>query len=238
MVKIKRCLLKISGEALGTNEKNFDINILQELAKQIIRLKNKGLEIAIVIGGGNIWRGNQSNTLNIDSVTGDYMGMLATIMNGIVLEKTLTNIEKNSVILQSKIKIDGLIDQYNFKEIKKSLDNKKIAIISGGTGSPFFTTDSATILRALELEADTILMAKNGISGIYDSDPKKNKDAKMYKVLTYKEMFDKNLKAMDLTAATLISDSNIKTLVFDIKKKDNLYNVVYGKINCTLINKK
>ncbi len=235
----KRLLLKISGEALkGNNDNdNYDLNIIKNIATQIIKLKKQKIEIAIVIGGGNIWRGNRAQDLELDKVTADYIGMLSTVMNSIVLARILNNLCSDSAYIQSKLEIPSVVDCFNHEKAKSLLNNGKIVILAGGTGSPYFTTDTAAVLKAIEVEADIILMAKNGIDGVYDSDPKQNKDAKFFSKITYNDLFTKKLNVIDQTAAILAQEAKIKTLIFDINENNSIYNIVNGTIKHTIIYK-
>ncbi len=234
-MKYKRCLLKLSGESFGGKNDKYDIEVIKSFARQIVKLNNEGMEIGIVIGGGNIWRGSSSKSLNLDNATGDYIGMLVTVMNSLVLEKNLLNEGAKSVIIQSKLEIKQFSEPYNYKKAIVYLKSGSIVIFAGGTGSPYFTTDTTAVLRAAEIEADIILLGKNGTDGVYDSDPKKNKNCKFYDKITYNQLQKDKLEIIDLTASILAMSSKIKSFIFDINKKNSLYDAAHGKIKGTLI---
>jgi len=233
---MKRILLKISGEALSEGKNIYNNKILDKIANEIlnVRLKNPKLEIAIVIGGGNIWRGGQDKNITIPKPNADYMGMLATIMNGIALKEYLKKMSISSEIF-SPFNINQIGEIYNIDKVKKFISSNKIAILSGGTGSPFFTTDTCASLRAMELSCDHILMAKNGVDGVYDSDPKINNNAKFIPSLSYNEIVIKKLKVIDTTAAIMLQNSGIKTIIFNIYNEKFLENVVNKKNKFTTI---
>ncbi len=228
-LKYKRILLKLSGEALKGNNQNFDLQIINQIAKQIIELNKEKYEIAIVIGGGNIWRGALNQNFIINRVNSDYIGMLATLMNSIFLSEVLNKLKNNSTYIFSKLEMFNLTQPFNYVKINETLSENKIVIFAAGTGSPFFTTDTTSILRALEINADVVLMAKNAVDGVYDSDPNINKNAKFMKKISYKEIIEKNLKIIDTTAAILANENHIKTIVFNINKKNSIFNVIKNK---------
>ena len=230
----KRILLKLSGEALvGDKAGGIDPEILIKYSNEIKKIYDKGVEIAIVIGGGNIYRGF-NNEFKIDRVQGDYMGMLATLINGLALQNTLENIGIPTR-LQSAINVNKVAEPYIKRKALRHLDKKRIVIFSAGTGNPYFTTDSAAVLRAIEIEADVILKGTR-VDGIYDSDPEKNNKAKKFHELKYDDAISKNLKIMDSTAFTLSKENKLPIIVFDINKTGNLKKIIQGKIIGTKVN--
>ena len=223
MPKYKRIVLKLSGEALaGSNTVGIDIDYVNLIAKQVKKIYDSGVETGIVVGGGNFWRGRDEN--NIDRATSDYMGMLGTVMNALALQDSL---EKLGVItrVQTAIEMKQVAEPYIRRRAIRHLEKGRVVIFSAGVGNPYFSTDTAAALRAAEIDADVILLAKKGVDGIYDSDPNINPDAKKFDSLTYREILNKNLKIMDGTATTLCMDNNlhlIKLLVFLHQKQDCL----------------
>ena len=227
MPKYKRIVLKLSGEALaGSNSVGIDINYVNLIAKQVKKIYDLGVEIGIVVGGGNFWRGRDEN--NIDRATSDYMGMLGTVMNALALQDSL---EKLGVItrVQTAIEMKQVAEPYIRRRAIRHLEKGRVVIFSAGVGNPYFSTDTAAALRAAEIDADIILLAKKGVDGIYDSDPNINSDAKKFDNLTYREILNKNLKIMDATATTLCMDNNIPLQVFGIDEEDAMYKVVCGE---------
>ncbi|WP_338971761.1 UMP kinase [Spiroplasma endosymbiont of Panorpa germanica] len=233
-LKYKRILLKISGEALKGKD-IYDQEKVQDVAKQIISLVKEGLQIAVVVGGGNIWRGNLSSNLGMDRINGDYMGMMATIMNGLALEATIKSLGYEKVRVYSSLEIKTVTTPYNYREARDKLSEGYILIFTGGTGFSYFTTDTGASIRAIEVKADALLMAKNGVKGVYDSDPKTNPKAVFLNKLTHQEVADKKLRVMDLTSATLSADAKLKIEVFDMNGKDNIIKVAHGEIESTII---
>ena len=233
-MKYKRILLKLSGEALvGDKAGGIDPEILIKYSNEIKKIYDKGVEIAIVIGGGNIYRGF-NNEFKIDRVQGDYMGMLATLINGLALQNTLENIGIPTR-LQSAINVNKVAEPYIKRKALRHLDKKRIVIFSAGTGNPYFTTDSAAVLRAIEIEADVILKGTR-VDGIYNEDPNKNSDAFKFEKITFKEAISKGLKIMDTTAFTLSHENKLPIIVFDINQEDNLLKVLNGENVGTLVN--
>lgn len=231
-IAYKRVLIKLSGEALaGEAGTGICDDMLSNVASQIKALVDLGVEVGIVVGGGNFWRGRIGNS--IDKPSSHYMGMLATVMNSIAMRDALS---KKSVecVLMSAVDIPKIGENVNDFKAKKYLSEKKVVIFAGGTGSTFFTTDTAAVLRGIEIQADVILFAKN-IDGVYDDDPKLNPNAKKYDQLIYDEIIEKRLKVMDLTAATLCIDNDKKIIVFELDEKENILNVVKGKNMGTLL---
>ncbi len=223
----KRVLLKISGEALaGDNKTGYDPAVLKEVALQIKKARELGAEVSIVVGGGNFWRGRQG--LDMNRSTADYMGMLATIMNSLCLQETLI---ANGVdaIVQTSIEITPVAKHFDRRDAVKALEEGKVVIFGGGTGCPFFSTDTTASLRACEIEADVILLAKN-VDGIYDSDPKTNPDAKRYASISYMDFIGQNLKAMDTSAVTMCMENGVPILAFALLEKDSIVNALTGKL--------
>ncbi len=227
MPKYKRIVLKLSGEALaGSNTVGIDMDYVNLIAKQVKKIYDSGVETGIVVGGGNFWRGRDEN--NIDRATSDYMGMLGTVMNALALQDSL---EKLGVItrVQTAIEMKQVAEPYIRRRAIRHLEKGRVVIFSAGVGNPYFSTDTAAALRAAEIDADVILLAKKGVDGIYDSDPNINPDAKKFDDLTYREILNKNLKIMDGTATTLCMDNDIPLKVFGIDEENAMYKVVCGE---------
>ncbi len=226
-MKYKRILLKLSGESLmGEQEYGISPEMLSQYAQEIKQAKEKGCEIAIVIGGGNIFRGLQGASKGMDRVQGDYMGMLATIINSMALQGEL---EKQGVKteLLSGLTIEPICKEQSRKRSKDAMKEGKVVIIGGGTGNPYFTTDTASALRAIEIEADVILKGTR-VDGVYTADPEKDPTATKYSELSFQEALMKQLKIMDLTAFALCQENNLPIYVFDMNQKGNLLKVVMG----------
>lgn len=226
-LKYKRVLLKLSGESLsGKEESGISVDILNYLTKEIKKVYDLGVEIGIVIGGGNIYRGLSAQEQGIDAVTGDYMGMLATIINSLALQNSL---EKAGIPtrLLSAIDINKVAEPFVKRRAVRHIEKKRIVIFGAGTGNPFFTTDTAASLRALEIGADVILKGTR-VDGVYDKDPEKNKDAKLYDSVSFNDAISKNLKIMDMTAFALCRENNIPIIVFNMDKSDNFMKVIKG----------
>ncbi len=233
-MKYNRILLKLSGEALvGEKSGGIDPEILIKYSHEIKKIYDKGVEIAIVIGGGNIYRGF-NNEYKIDRVQGDYMGMLATLINGLALQNTLENVGIPTR-LQSAINVNKVAEPYIKRKALRHLDKKRIVIFSAGTGNPYFTTDSAAVLRAIEIEADVILKGTR-VDGIYNEDPNKNSEAFKFEKITFKEAISKGLKIMDTTAFTLSHENKLPIIVFDMNQENNLLKVLNGENIGTLVN--
>jgi uridylate kinase len=224
---MKRIILKLSGEALAyPDSKGIDFKKVNEIALEIKKLYDLGnIQLGVIVGGGNIWRGKDAEELGIDRSSADYMGMLATILNALAVQAALEKLGLDTRAMTS-LEIPAVAEPYIRRKAISHLEKNRIVIFGGGTGLPFFSTDSTAALRGAELGADIILMAKNGVDGVYDKDPNKYQDAKRYDRLTYDEMIEKNLCVMDLTAATLCKENNIKIIIFDMNKKDNIKNVI------------
>ncbi len=231
----KRVLLKLSGEAL-LGEKSYGVDPKRILAysEEIKEIIDSGVEIAIVIGGGNIFRGVSGASNGIDRVQADYMGMLATVINGLALQSSLEDL-KVQTRLQTAFKIEAVAEPYIKRKAVRHLEKKRVVIFSGGTGNPFFTTDSAAVLRAIEINADIILKGTR-VDGIYNNDPEKNKDAFKFKQISYDEAIAKKLKVMDSTAFTLSKENELPIIVFNMNKPGNLKKIINGKEVGTIVN--
>ena len=230
-----RILLKLSGEALlGGRSHGIDPKTINKYSKEIKSIVDLGVEVSIVIGGGNIFRGLSGANNGIDRVQGDYMGMLATVINGLALQSSLEKIGLQTR-LQTAINMEAIAEPYIKRKAVRHLEKKRIVIFGAGTGNPFFTTDSAAVLRAIEIEADVILKGTR-VDGIYDSDPEKNNKAKKFHELKYDDAISKNLKIMDSTAFTLSKENKLPIIVFDMNKTGNLKKIMQGKIIGTKVN--
>ena len=230
-----RILLKLSGEALlGRRSHGIDPKTINKYSEEIKSIVDLGVEVSIVIGGGNIFRGLSGANNGIDRVQGDYMGMLATVINGLALQSSLEKIGLQTR-LQTAINMEAIAEPYIKRKAVRHLEKKRIVIFGAGTGNPFFTTDSAAVLRAIEIEADVILKGTR-VDGIYDSDPEKNNKAKKFHELKYDDAISKNLKIMDSTAFTLSKENKLPIIVFDMNKTGNLKKIMQGKIIGTKVN--
>lgn len=231
----KRILLKLSGEALmGEQQYGIDQNRLAEYAKEIAEVVEKGIEVAIVIGGGNIFRGLTGESNGMDRVQGDHMGMLATIINGLALQSALENINVQTR-LQTAIKINEVAEPFIRRRAIRHLEKGRVVIFGGGTGNPYFTTDSAAVLRAIEIEADVILKGTR-VDGIYTSDPEKDKTATKFDTISFNDVLNKGLKVMDTTAFTLSQENELPIVVFDMNTKGNLMKLLSGENIGTVVN--
>ena len=235
-MKYKRILLKLSGEAL-MGKKNFGIDSerLHDYAKDIKQITDLGVQVAVVIGGGNIFRGFDSNNeYKIDRVQGDHMGMLATVINGLALQSALENVGAPTR-LQTAIKINEVAEPFIRRKAIRHLDKGRVVIFGGGTGNPYFTTDSAAVLRAIEIESDVILKGTR-VDGIYDEDPEKNINAIKFDNISFEEVLKKGIKVMDTTAFTLSQENKLPIIVFDMNKKGNLLKLISGEKIGTTVN--
>jgi len=233
-MKYKKILLKLSGEALmGEQQFGVDPKRLEQYSKEIKSAFDTGVKIAIVIGGGNIYRGLSGASQGMDRVQGDYMGMLATVINSMALQGALEKVGLSTKLLGG-LEIDPISERMSRKRANEYMDQGKIVIISGGTGNPFFTTDTASALRAIEIEADIILKGTR-VDGVYDKDPEKYSDAIKYETITFKEAYEKKLAIMDLTSFTLCEENNLPIYVFDMNKDSELSKVVAGERVGTLV---
>lgn len=233
----KRVLLKISGEALA-GDQGFGINpiVVKDIAQQIKDAKDLGVEIAIVCGGGNIWRGKTGADMGMERASADYMGMLATVMNGLALQNALESIGLETRVMTA-IDMKEVAEPYIRRRAVRHLEKGRIVIFSAGTGSPYFTTDTTAALRAAEIHADVILMAKNGVDGVYSADPKLDPNAVKFDKLTYLDVLNKDLKIMDQTAITLCKDNNIDLSVFNMQKEGNIALACKQEVDGTIISK-
>lgn len=234
-MKYKRILLKLSGEALQGSSKNTNIDpaVLEQYCAEIKEITDAGIQLSIVIGGGNIFRGGQAGALGIDRVQGDYMGMLATVINAMALQSSL---ERHGMYtrLMSGIKMEQVCEPFIRRRAIRHLEKGRIVIFGAGIGNPYFTTDSTASLRAVELQADVVLKGTR-VDGVYTKDPEKFPDAVRYNKLSFQEAYEKNLNIMDMTAFTLCMENNLPIIVFDMNKRGNLLKVVNGEDAGTLI---
>lgn len=231
----KRVLLKLSGEALmGDRQYGIDPNRLKEYAKEIKEVTEKGIELAIVIGGGNIFRGVSGASNGMDRVQGDHMGMLATCINGLALQSALED-EGIFTRLQTAIQIKEIAEPYIKRKAIRHLEKGRVVIFGAGTGNPYFTTDTAAVLRAIEINADAILKGTR-VDGIYNVDPEKNENAIKFETITFKDVISKGLKVMDMTAFTLSEENKLPIIVFDMNTSGNLLKLVSGKQIGTIVN--
>jgi uridylate kinase len=227
--KYRRVLLKVSGEALA-GEKGFGINppIVNELIKEIKEVHSLGVEVAIVVGGGNIWRGNIGAEMGMERAQADYMGMLATVMNGLALQDTLEN-HGVPTRVQTSIEMRQIAEPYIRRRAVRHLEKGRVVIFAGGTGNPYFTTDTTAALRAVEINADVILIAKKNVDGVYSADPKLDATATKFEELTHLDVISKGLSVMDSTASSLSMDNDIPLVVFNINEPGNIKRVCLGE---------
>ncbi len=229
----KRIVLKVSGEALAGDKKTgIDTKMLKNIAKEIKKVHSLGVQISIVVGGGNFWRGRDS--VDINRTTSDYIGMLGTVMNGLALRDTLNNLGVKTK-LQSAIDLSQVAEHYSQEKTVEYLEKGYIVIFSAGLGNPYFSTDTAAALRAAEIEAEVILSGKTGVDGVYDADPNKVANAKKFEDLTYMKVLNLGLEIMDSTATSLCMDNSIPLLVFGMDKPENIVDVILGKKIGTII---
>jgi len=233
--KYKRVLLKLSGESLsGKARYGIDVNTLAGIAEQIKQLIKAGVEVAIVVGGGNIWRGATAERKGMDRVTADYAGMLATVIDALALQDALEEIGVTTRT-QTAINIQQVAEPYIRRRAIRHLEKGRVVILAGGTGNPYMTSDTAAALRAIEIEAEVLLMAKNNVDGVYSADPRKNPDAEKFDKLTYLEVLNKRLKVMDATALSLCLENQLPIIVFDVQAPRILERVVSGEAVGTLV---
>jgi uridylate kinase len=236
-MQYKRILLKLSGESLmGANQYGIDPSRLAEYAEEIKAIVNKGIEVAIVIGGGNIFRGVAGASNGMDRVQGDYMGMLATCINGLALQSAIETTGVKTRLLTA-IKMEQVAEPFIKRRAVRHLEKGRVVIFGAGTGNPYFTTDTAAVLRAIEISADVILKGTR-VDGIYSADPEKDKNAVKFNEITYKSVLEKGLKIMDLTAFTLSEENNLPIVVFDMDTKGNLQKLLNGEHIGTLVSDK
>ena len=230
MAKYKRVLLKVSGEFLageGTG-KVLSAEILKSFAKSVKTIHDKGTDVAIVVGAGNIFRGREASEVGLERCNADYMGMLGTMINALALQDVL-EAQGLDTRVQTALEIDRVAEPYIRRKAISHLGKRRVIIFGGGTGNPFFSTDTTAALRAAEIGADLILMAKNGVEGVYDSDPRTNPNAHLFKELTYNEILARDLKVMDNTAATLCSNNNIDIIVYNMADMTNIERIIDGE---------
>ncbi|EKB56393.1 MULTISPECIES: UMP kinase [Facklamia] len=227
--KYQRIVLKLSGEALA-GEKGYGIDpqTVQAVCQELKEVHELGVEIAIVVGGGNIWRGSIGSQMGMDRAQADYMGMLATVMNALSLQDSLENLGVPSRV-QTSIEMRAVAEPYIRRKAIRHLEKQRVVIFAGGTGNPYFTTDTTAALRAAEIEADVILMAKNNVDGVYSADPKLDQSAKKFEHLTHLDVIQKGLKVMDSTASSLSMDNDIPLVVFNLNQPGNIKKVVLGQ---------
>ena len=234
-LKYKRVLLKLSGEALmGEREFGIDPATVENIARQLKRIVESGIQVAVVVGGGNIWRGAAAEARGMDRATADYAGMLATMINALALQDAL---EKEGVLTrtQSAITIQAVAEPYIRRRAIRHLDKGRVVIFAAGTGNPYMTTDTAAALRAIEIGADILLMAKNNVDGVYDADPLVNAEAKRFDKLTYLDALKMRLEVMDSTALSLCMDNKLPIIVFDLRAPRSLERVAAGELMGTLV---
>jgi len=236
--KYQRILLKLSGESLkGSAQSGIDPNAVTYLAQQVTDASNLGVEVAIVIGGGNIWRGGEAETQGMDRATADYAGMLATVINALALQDALEKLG-TTTRTQSALQMQAIAEPYIRRRAMRHLEKGRVVIFSAGTGNPFMTTDTASSLRALEIGADVLLMAKNDVDGVYDADPHTNPEATLFKTLDYMDALNRRLQIMDSTAISLCMDNKLPIKVFNIFNKGNLSRILTGDLVGTTISGK
>ncbi len=230
-----RILLKLSGEALmGELEYGTDRAEVERIARQVAAVRERGVEVAIVVGAGNIYRGLDGAAKGMDRATGDYMGMLATVLNALTLQDALERVDQYTRVL-SAIDVKEVAEPYIRRRAMRHLEKGRVVIFAAGTGNPFFTTDTAAALRALEIHAEAILMAKNGVEGVFDSDPATNPDAKFIAAITHREAIERGLKVMDSTALSLCMDNDLPIYVFNMADERNIDRIVSGEKVGTLV---
>ena len=234
--KYKRVLLKISGEAFGGKEEfGIDTGVLDKIAQQIKRVSEMGVTMGIVVGGGNIWRGAKAEKSGMDRVTADSAGMLATVINALVLQDTLERVGL-TVRTQSAILIQQVAEPYIWRRALRHLEKGRVVIFASGTGNPYMTTDTAAALRAIEIQADVLLVGKNNVDGIYNADPRKNPAAKKFDKITHREALDKHLEVMDSTAFSLCMEHKLPVVVFDLQAPNGIEKAVMGEPIGTMVN--
>ncbi|REJ29170.1 UMP kinase [Caldibacillus debilis] len=233
--KYKRIVLKLSGEALAGDE-GFGINpaVIKSIARQIKEVAELGVEVAVVVGGGNIWRGKIGSEMGMDRATADYMGMLATVMNSLALQDSLEQFGIETRV-QTSIEMRQVAEPYIRRRAIRHLEKKRVVIFAGGTGNPYFSTDTTAALRAAEIEAEVILMAKNNVDGVYTADPKVDKNAKKLQELSYLDLIKDGLQVMDSTASSLCMDNDIPLIVFSITEEGNIKRAVMGEKIGTIV---
>ena len=230
----KRILLKLSGEALSANGNNFDPQILRDLAAEIKEVVDEGVQVAIVVGGGNFIRGKVAEELGFDRTQADNMGMLATVINALAIQSALESAGVDTRV-QTSIEMPKVAEPFIQRRAVRHLEKGRVVIFGGGTGSPYFSTDTTSALRASEIKADVILMAKNGVDGVYSADPKKDPTATKFERLTYMDLIEKNLQVMDTTATSMCMDNHMELVVFNMNQKGNIVRAANGEKIGTII---
>ena len=233
----KRVLLKLSGEALSGNGQAFDPEVLAGLAKELKEIQQKGVELAIAVGGGNFIRGKMLAEMGMNRAQGDYMGMLGTVINALAVQNALENAGVDTRV-QTAVHMQEVAEPFILRRAIRHLEKGRVVIFGAGTGSPYFSTDTTAALRASEIGADVILMAKNGVDGVYDSDPKKNPNAKKFKSLYYMDVLNKGLQVMDSTAISMCMDNDIDLIVFNMNERGNILKAIQQTVDGTVITKK
>ena len=235
--KFTRILLKLSGEALmGERDHGTDAEEVQRIARQVAAVRERGVEVAIVVGAGNIYRGLDATAAGMDRATGDYMGMLATVLNALTLQDALERVGEHTRVM-SAIDVKDVAEPYIRRRAIRHLEKGRVVIFAAGTGNPFFTTDTAAALRALEIRAEAILMAKNGVEGVYDADPATHPEAQFIPAITHREAIERGLKVMDSTALSLCMDNDLPIYVFNMADEGNIDRIVAGERVGTLVSK-
>lgn len=228
-VKYRRVMLKLSGEALA-GEQGFGINppVIRKVAEELKEIQEMGVEVAIVVGGGNMWRGEAGAAMGMERAQADYIGMLGTVMNALALQDNLESVGVPTRV-QTAIEMRQIAEPYIRRKAVRHLEKGRVVIFAAGTGSPYFSTDTTSALRAAEINADVILMAKNGVDGVYSADPQKDETATKFEELTHLDIINKNLQVMDTTASTLSMDNDIPLVVFNLNEPGNIKKVVLGE---------
>lgn len=232
----KRVLLKLSGEALSGNGQAFDSEVLKGLAQELKEVQEQGVELAVVVGGGNFIRGKMLAEMGMNRAQGDYMGMLGTVINALAVQNSLEEAGVQTRV-QTAVHMQEVAEPFILRRAIRHLEKGRVVIFGAGTGHPYFSTDTTAALRASEIGADVILMAKNGVDGVYDSDPKKNPDAKKFDKLCYMDVLNKGLQVMDSTAISMCMDNDIDLVVFNMNEKGNILKAVKQEVNGTVISK-
>lgn len=231
----KRVLLKLSGEALSNSKDDpFSTSKIDSVATEVKEIVNHKVEVGIVIGGGNIYRGKMGEALGMDRTKGDYMGMLATIMNALAFSNALDKLKVKNVILTA-MEMSGIGEPFNQRKALEYLENGYVLLFAGGTGHPYFSTDTCSSLRALQTKCDIILVAKNGVDGVYSADPKKDKKAVKFDNISYQEIIEKDLQVMDLTAITMCRENNLPLFVFNMNEPGNITKAALSKVAGTIV---
>ena len=232
----KRVLLKLSGEALSSDGEIFDSNVLDDVSKQIKTMTEEGIEVGVVVGGGNFVRGRMADDLGIDRIQVDYMGMLGTVINALAIQGSLERVGVETRV-QSAVEMNKIAEPFIPRRAIRHLEKGRVVVFGGGTGSAFFSTDTTAALRASEIKADVILMAKNGVDGVYSADPKLDPQAVKYDSLTYMQVLQEGLSILDATATSMCMDNDIDLLVFNMNDENNILKAAQGKAVSTKISK-